>query len=268
MQSALKLQTVDWKKNRLPHRGIEPREVLPLSFSVRHSTTNWAIPPWLEGCGVCVCVWGGGGVLPPLQSPLSRWRRWRGDRTWGRVPGPSVPGCRWCHDCSHCPAACWRSATRHVGEPSVNTCTQMATRHVGEPSGNTCTQMATRHVGEPSGNTCTQLATRHVGEPSGNTCTQLATRHVGEPSGNTCTQLATRHVGEPSGNTCTQLAAVTQSSGAAWDQELREIRSCVSSGAVWEWRWPSWAPRPNEPYGFFGRKVTLNHAHALVTVCP
>ena len=27
-------------------------------------------------------------------------------------------------------------------------------------------------------------------------------------------------------------------------------------------------PRPNEPYGFYGRKATLNHVHALVTVCP
>ena len=30
-------------------------------------------------------------------------------------------------------------------------------------------------------------------------------------------------------------------------------------------RWPSWAPRPKEPYGFCGRKATLNHAHALLT---
>ena len=41
-----------------------------------------------------------------------------------------------------------------------------------------------------------------------------------------------------------------------------------SSGPVWKSRWPSWAPRPNEPYVFCGRKTTLNHAHALVTVCP
>ena len=41
-----------------------------------------------------------------------------------------------------------------------------------------------------------------------------------------------------------------------------------SSGTVWKSRWPSWAFRPNEPYGFCGRKATLNHAHALVTVCP
>ena len=41
-----------------------------------------------------------------------------------------------------------------------------------------------------------------------------------------------------------------------------------SSGAVWKSRWPSWAFRPNEPYGFCGRKATLNHASALVTVCP
>ena len=28
--------------------------------------------------------------------------------------------------------------------------------------------------------------------------------------------------------------------------------------------WPSWAVRPNEPSGFRGRKVLLNHASALV----
>ena len=28
------------------------------------------------------------------------------------------------------------------------------------------------------------------------------------------------------------------------------------------------ADRPNEPYGFCGRKAKLNHAHALVSVCP
>ena len=39
-----------------------------------------------------------------------------------------------------------------------------------------------------------------------------------------------------------------------------------SSGAVWKSKWPSWAPRPNEPYGFCGRKATLNHA--VDTVCP
>ena len=41
-----------------------------------------------------------------------------------------------------------------------------------------------------------------------------------------------------------------------------------SSGAVWESRWPSWAVRPNEPYGFRGRKAVLNHASALVSACP
>ena len=33
---------------------------------------------------------------------------------------------------------------------------------------------------------------------------------------------------------------------------------------MWKSRWPSWAFRPNEPYGFCGRKATLNHAEALV----
>ena len=41
-----------------------------------------------------------------------------------------------------------------------------------------------------------------------------------------------------------------------------------SSGAAWKSRSSSWAPRPNEPYGFCGRKATLSHALALVTVCP
>ena len=37
---------------------------------------------------------------------------------------------------------------------------------------------------------------------------------------------------------------------------------------MWESRWPSWAVRPNEPYGFRGRKAILNHAHAFVAACP
>ena len=43
---------------------------------------------------------------------------------------------------------------------------------------------------------------------------------------------------------------------------------CQRSAAVWKSRWPSWAFRPKEPYGFRGRKATLNHAHALVSACP
>ena len=30
----------------------------------------------------------------------------------------------------------------------------------------------------------------------------------------------------------------------------------------------SWAVHPNEPSGFRGRKAILNHASALVSVCP
>ena len=41
-----------------------------------------------------------------------------------------------------------------------------------------------------------------------------------------------------------------------------------SSGAVSKSRWPSWVFRPNEPYGFRGRKAILNRASALVTICP
>ena len=35
-----------------------------------------------------------------------------------------------------------------------------------------------------------------------------------------------------------------------------------------ESRWPSWAFRPNEHYGFRGRQAILNHADALVSACP
>ena len=41
-----------------------------------------------------------------------------------------------------------------------------------------------------------------------------------------------------------------------------------SLGAVWKSTWPSWAFRLNQPYGFRGRIAILNHAQALVTVCP
>ena len=47
---------------------------------------------------------------------------------------------------------------------------------------------------------------------------------------------------------------------------LGDVGLSQSSGAVWRSRWPSWAPRPNEPYGFCGRKATLNHEHALVSL--
>ena len=40
-----------------------------------------------------------------------------------------------------------------------------------------------------------------------------------------------------------------------------EFRSCC---VKWKSRWPSCSPS----YGFCVRKATLNHAHALVTVCP
>ena len=60
------------------------------------------------------------------------------------------------------------------------------------------------------------------------------------------------------------------------------MRVCVcvcvlSSGAVWESRWPSWAVRPIEPSGFRGHTAILNHASALaetmyasalVSACP
>ena len=46
------------------------------------------------------------------------------------------------------------------------------------------------------------------------------------------------------------------------------LRHHQSSGAESKSLWPFWAVLPNEPYGFRGRKAILNHAHALVTVCP
>ena len=47
-----------------------------------------------------------------------------------------------------------------------------------------------------------------------------------------------------------------------------QLKFCAthSLGAVLELRWPSWAVRPNEPYGFCGCKAILNHAHALVSM--
>ena len=56
----------------------------------------------------------------------------------------------------------------------------------------------------------------------------------------------------------------------AWNikLELQFLPTLQSSGAVWKSWWPSWAFRPNEPCGFYGRKATLYHASALVTVCP
>ena len=41
---------------------------------------------------------------------------------------------------------------------------------------------------------------------------------------------------------------------------IMKSQCCQSSGAVWKLMWPSWAFRPNEPYGFCGRKATLNRA--------
>ena len=43
----------------------------------------------------------------------------------------------------------------------------------------------------------------------------------------------------------------------SWGHRVRQL--CESGGG---------RPGPNEPYGFCGRKASLNHADALVTVCP
>ena len=42
----------------------------------------------------------------------------------------------------------------------------------------------------------------------------------------------------------------------------------LSSGAVWESRWPSWAVRPNEPSGFRGRKaICFGTGLSLSLIC-
>ena len=42
-----------------------------------------------------------------------------------------------------------------------------------------------------------------------------------------------------------------------WSPSPSGTQIFQSSGAVWKSRWPSWAPVPNKPYGFCGRKATL-----------
>ena len=63
------------------------------------------------------------------------------------------------------------------------------------------------------------------------------------------------------------------SHGPLWTVPLiTEIRVAPFCGTrfrwVWKSRWPSWAFRPNEPYGFRRCKAILNRASALVTICP
>ena len=48
---------------------------------------------------------------------------------------------------------------------------------------------------------------------------------------------------------------------------VAELSSCVKV-EVAVLGCPSWAVRPNEPYGFRGRKAVFNHAHAMVSACP
>ena len=54
--------------------------------------------------------------------------------------------------------------------------------------------------------------------------------------------------------------ATTRKQGRVFrDKSSITQRQKQSSGAVWKLRWPYWAFRPNEPYGFCGRKATLRH---------
>ena len=58
-----------------------------------------------------------------------------------------------------------------------------------------------------------------------------------------------------------RLPALDLSWALEYKSMLLLIGHFQSAGAVWKSRWPSWAFRPNEPYGFCGRKATLNHAY-------
>ena len=73
----------------------------------------------------------------------------------------------------------------------------------------------------------------------------------------------------------TSLYCITRKTSAKSARNLTPEKSpgwARSSKAVWKSRWSSWAPRRNEPYGFCGRKATLNHAyiricHSLSLIC-
>ena len=53
--------------------------------------------------------------------------------------------------------------------------------------------------------------------------------------------------------------------GSAFKVEEGRQFLIQSSGAVWKSRWPSWAFRSNEPYGFCGR---FGIGHNLSVICP
>ena len=71
-------------------------------------------------------------------------------------------------------------------------------------------------------------------------------------------------------NTKMYLQSLTEGNGTVLNNtcNTRQLGRSQSAGAVWKSRWPSWVFRPSEPYGFCGRKAALNHAYALVPVCP
>ena len=87
---------------------------------------------------------------------------------------------------------------------------------------------------------------------------------------------------QPQNERC-QLIKAHMSSGEITGEHFQSLEYLVqkvvlsliwfqSSEAVWESRWPSWAPCPNAPYGFCGRKATLNYAstgigHSLSLIC-
>ena len=66
-----------------------------------------------------------------------------------------------------------------------------------------------------------------------------------------------------------------ESAGCSVSELLQKENSikwmCQNSGAVWKSRWPSWAFRPNKPYGFCGRKATikpcLGIGHSFSLIC-
>ena len=94
-----------------------------------------------------------------------------------------------------------------------------------------------------------------------------------EPNQGVCSWLFVKHPGHV---LCWYYSSIsTKPPGGRSKEEcfyqsvdcLNLVCRSPSSGAVWKSKWPSWAFRHNEPYGFCGRKATLHH-EALVTVCP
>ena len=55
-------------------------------------------------------------------------------------------------------------------------------------------------------------------------------------------------------------------SPSIWLRTRRAESIVQSSGAVWKSRWMSWTPVPKKPYGFCGRKATLQQQQRLSSI--